>query len=70
MTGSPAVTVGVSNTEKRALVLGNIFGGGNAAPVSGNTDVKIIYNSYIRGNVYGGGNAATVSGDTKVVVGN
>ena len=70
VTGSPAVTVGVSNTEKRALVLGNIFGGGNAAPVSGNTDVKIIYNSYIRGNVYGGGNAATVSGDTKVVVGN
>lgn len=70
VTGSPAVTVGVSNTEKRALVLGNIFGGGNAAPVSGNTDVKILYNSYIKGNVYGGGNAATVSGDTKVVVGN
>lgn len=68
--GSPAVTVGVSNTEKRALVLGNVFGGGNAAPVSGDTDVKILYNSYIKGNVYGGGNKATVSGDTKVNIGN
>lgn len=70
VTGSPAVTVGVSNTEKRALVLGNVFGGGNAAPVSGNTDVKILYNSYIKGNVYGGGNKATVSGNTKVNIGN
>ena len=68
--GSPAVTVGVSNNEKRALVLGNVFGGGNAAPVSGDTDVKILYNSYIKGNVYGGGNKATVSGDTKVNIGN
>lgn len=68
--GSPAVTVGVDNTEKRALVLGNVFGGGNAAPVSGDTDVKILYNSYIKGNVYGGGNKATVSGDTKVNIGN
>lgn len=68
--GSPAVTVGVSNTEKRALVLGNVFGGGNAAPVSGDTDVKILYNSYIKGNVYGGGNKATVSGNTKVNIGN
>lgn len=68
--GSPAVTVGVINNEKRALVLGNVFGGGNAAPVSGDTDVKILYNSYIKGNVYGGGNKATVSGDTKVNIGN
>lgn len=69
VTGSPKVTVGVSDTGKRALVLGNVFGGGNAASVSGNTRVNIMYNTYIKGNVYGGGNAATVNGNTKVVVG-
>ncbi len=69
VTGSPKVTVGVSDTGKKALVLGNVFGGGNAAAVSGDTRVNIMYNTYIKGNVYGGGNAAPVSGNTKVVVG-
>ena len=69
VTGSPKVTVGVSDTGKKALVLGNVFGGGNAASVSGDTRVNIMYNTYIKGNVYGGGNAAPVSGNTKVVVG-
>ncbi len=70
VTGSPKVTVGVSDTGKRALVLGNVFGGGNAAAVAGSTEVNISYDSYIKHNVYGGGNAAPVSGDTKVNVGN
>ena len=68
--GSPVVTVGVSDTDKKAQVWRNVFGGGNAAPVDGDTEVKILYNSYIKGNVYGGGNKATVSGDTKVNIGN
>ncbi len=70
VTGSPKVTVGVSDTGKKALVLGNVFGGGNAAAVAGSTEVNISYDSYIKHNVYGGGNAAPVSGDTKVNVGN
>ena len=70
VTGSPKVTVGVSDTGKKALVLGNVFGGGNAAAVAGSTEVNISYDSYIKHNVYGGGNKAPVSGDTKVNVGN
>ena len=47
---------------------GNIFGGGNEAPVIGNTNVTIS-GGEIKQNVYGGGNKAAVSGTTNVVIG-
>lgn len=80
VTASPTVTVGDNTTGYKATVGGtkidstpgdgNVFGGGNAAKVFGNTEVKILYNTDIKGNVYGGGNAASVSGNTKVNIGN
>lgn len=47
----------------------NVYGGGNAAQVSGNTKVLIINKTIVNGNVYGGGNAATVTGNTDVQIG-
>ena len=53
--------------------IGNVFGGGNAAAVIGNTQVNIgtevSKSADIRGNVYGGGNQANVTGQTNVVIG-
>lgn len=53
--------------------IGNVFGGGNAAAVIGNTQVNIgteaSKSADIRGNVYGGGNQAKVTGQTNVVIG-
>ena len=43
-------------------VTGNVFGGGDSGPVTGNTNVDIT-SSTVRGTVYGGGNNATVGGD-------
>ena len=72
------------STDKMG-VIGNVYGGGNAAKVNGNTNVTIgtqsevvlvstgetksVIGADIRGNVYGGGNAADVSGKTNVVIG-
>lgn len=54
--------------------IGYVYGGGNQAPVYGNTVVNIATetgkNAYILNNVYGGGNQADVSGTTTVTVGN
>lgn len=47
----------------------DVFGGGNAAQVTGNTKVIVINKSIIDNNVYGGGNAATVTGNTDVQIG-
>ena len=68
VTGTPVVTVGVSDAGKTARVLGHVFGGGNAAAITGNTSVNILYDSYIKGHVFGGGNAAAVSTNTFVLV--
>ena len=46
----------------------NVFGGGNEAPVTGNTNVTITGGKVMQ-NVYGGGNKAAVSGTTHVVIG-
>ncbi len=45
---------------------GNVFGGGHAAPMKGNTHVTIAGTSHIHGNVYGGGNAGRVEGSTHI----
>ena len=47
---------------------GDVFGGGNAAAVDGNTGVTITAGE-VKRNVYGGGNQANVSGKTNVVIG-
>ena len=76
VTGNPVVTVGDATLGYNALVLGNVFGGGNAAQVTGSTDVNVIHNAVVgsssgtEGNIFGGGNAAVVTGDTKVYLGN
>ena len=70
---------------QRIGAINNVFGGGNAAEVDGNTNVKIgtkptetfasdgstrqVKGADIRGNVYGGGNQAEVTGSTNVVIG-
>lgn len=51
--------------------IGDVYGGGNAAKIVGNTTVNIgtdetVLGANITGNVYGGGNLADVAGDTYV----
>jgi len=85
VTANPYVTVGDVETATQAVnqksvrignpakahdpLWGYVFGGGNAASVSGNTTVKVVGKTVINSNVYGGGNAASVSGNTDVVIG-
>ena len=47
---------------------GNVFGGGDASTVTGNTTVILTGNAQIKGNVFGGGNNGNVSGNTTVNV--
>ena len=47
---------------------GNVFGGGDASTVTGNTTVILTGNAQIKGNVFGGGNNGNVSGNTTVKV--
>ncbi|MBP5527101.1 MAG: chitobiase/beta-hexosaminidase C-terminal domain-containing protein [Bacteroidales bacterium] len=64
------VTIGTALNPIGATLDGDVFGGGNAAQVVGNTSVIVkgasttVYN-----NVYGGGNAATVTGNTDIQIG-
>ena len=67
--GNPHVTIGDDNAEHTVTVGRYVFGGGSAAPVTGNTYVKLMNNVEVVGNVYGGGNAAQVTGNTQVVIG-
>lgn len=67
MTGG---TVGYTEKvdDKDVVRGGDVFGGGNAAAVEGNTRVAII-GGEVKHNVYGGGNQAAVSGKTNVIIG-
>ena len=60
--GNPQVTIGDATAEHKAIVKGDVYGGGDAAAVSGTPVVKVVNkcNTEI-GNVYGGGNAADVT---------
>jgi hypothetical protein len=62
------VTIGDDNTAHRAVVLGNVFGGGNAARVTGSTSILLKQRAKVFGNVYGGGNMGEVGGNTNVTV--
>ena len=59
---------GPINLKMNGGIVVNVFGGGNEAPVKGNTNVTIT-GGEIKQNVYGGGNKAEVKGTTNVVVG-
>ena len=53
-------------------IIRNVYGGGNAADIEGNTTVNIATvegkSAYIIGSVFGGGNAADVLGNTNVTM--
>ena len=58
-------------TSSSIGTIGDVYGGGNAAKIVGNTTVNIgtdenVLGANITGNVYGGGNLADVAGDTYV----
>lgn len=70
--------------DNKLGAIGDVFGGGNAADVEGNTSVSIatkqniertngkelpVEGVNIKGNVYGGGNAADVTGKASVTIG-
>ena len=73
--GNPVVTIGdkdrvTAGANPNARVGHNVYGGGNAAPIMGDTKVIIQGNrTDIFGSVYGGGNAAKVTGNTAVEIG-
>ena len=62
VTGDPVVTVGdAANNAHQVEVVGNVFGGGDAAAVEGEPTVTIVVcGTIIDKDVYGGGNAAPV----------
>ena len=70
VTGSPKVTIGAERESVAypCRVGGDIFGGGNAAAVNGNTNVEIKNRATVGGNVFGGGNDAAVSTNTEVKI--
>lgn len=73
VTANPKVTIG-DNTHPAYItkVYGEVFGGGNAAPVSGNTTV-ICQANHATDTIYslfGGGNEAGVSGNATVTMTN
>lgn len=64
VTGSPAVII--SKTQNETLTLTDVFGGGDAAAVTGSTAVTLT-DGTVR-NIYGGGNAAGVSQAVAVTI--
>ena len=67
------VTKTAPNPNKLGIIR-NVFGGGDAADIEGNTTVNIATeegkSAYIIGSVFGGGNAADVLGNTNVTMSN
>lgn len=70
VTGNPRVYINKVATPEtyRGVVMGNVYGGGNAAMVDGNPTIELWRRAKVFGNVYGGGNEGKVTGDTKVIV--
>lgn len=68
VTGNPEVTIGDNNIDHVAVVTGDVYGGGDAAAVTGTTTVEYNDNnaSSTVGNLFGGGNAAGVTGTATV----
>lgn len=76
VTGNPKVYINKDKDESgdsypstyRGVVMGNVYGGGNAAKVDGSPTIELCRRAKVFGNVYGGGNEGEVTGDTKVIV--
>ena len=66
--GNPQVTIGDIDDARHAVVKGNVYGGGNAAKVTGNTFILLRNRAKVYGNIYGGGNMGPVDGNTNVIV--
>ena len=62
VTGNPQVTIGSTTNGKKVIIGEDVYGGGDAAAVSGTPVVTVVNNcNDTIGNVYGGGNAADVT---------
>ena len=69
MTGLPATSdYNPTSYSRKTSIQGSVFGGGDAAKVEGNTEIRLNKGAKVIGNVYGGGNMGEVAGDTKVIV--
>ena len=63
VTGNPIVTIGDDVTGHKAIVTGDVYGGGDAGNVVGTPKVNVVNKCDTEiTNVYGGGNAADVNG--------
>jgi len=69
VTGNPTVTIGDSDANHTVTVLGDVYGGGDAADVDGVPVIEVNDCGTAVGNVYGGGNAADVKGTTVTIYG-
>ncbi len=49
------MAIGSANAQTHVVVHGSVFGGGNEATVSGNTEVLMQQNATVKTDVYGGG---------------
>ena len=70
VTGNPVVTIGDATAAHYVIVTENVYGGGDAAAVTGNTSVTYNDNNANStvANLFGGGNAAGVSGTATVTL--
>jgi hypothetical protein len=69
VTGNPTVTIGDSDANHTAIVLGDVYGGGDAADVAGTPVIVVNDCDTEIGYLYGGGNAADVDGTSITVNG-
>ncbi len=73
VTSNPVVTIGdltEGHESYIATVAGDVYGGGDAAAVTGNTTVLLQKSNSTVGKLFGGGNAAGVSGTASVTMTN
>ena len=70
VTADPKVTIGDDTGTHKAIVTGNVYGGGDQAPVTGNTSVTYDDNNSSSQvtKLFGGGNQAGVSGTATVTL--
>lgn len=74
VTGNPQVNVSggivgsVITIDGIQTILGDIYGGGNMAPLNGNPVVTLSDNANVWSRVFGGGNNAQVTGNTNVTM--
>ena len=64
VTGNP--TAVLNKTDEQTLTVTEIYGGGDAAEVTGNTTVTLTKGAVT--NAFGGGNAAAINGNTTVSI--